>query len=107
MKRVFVSALGVSAVALLLSTSAFGGSTYDPWIQNREMNQQKRIHQGIRGGQLAPWEARILKTEQTRIRQREKRMKRDCNLSLSERIRLARTQNRASRHICWLRHNRW
>jgi hypothetical protein len=107
MKRLFLTALGTGVAVIFLSTSAFAGSTYDPWIQQRGINQQKRIYQGIWNGQLNPWEARILKIEKAKVRHREKRMKWDCNLSLKERARLARKQDRLSRHICWLKHNRW
>ena len=93
------------AVAMLtLSATAYAG-TNDPVIQQREVNQQNRIDQGIQSGQLTPHEAGRLEAQQDRIQQKETRMKSDGNLTKQDRVKLTRAQNRASRNIFRKKHN--
>jgi hypothetical protein len=84
--------------------NAFAGIN-DPVIQQRELNQENRIDQGIKSGALTPREAGRLNAQQARIQQREARMKSDGNLTAGERARLTRQQNRASRNIYRKKHN--
>lgn len=93
------------AVAMLtLAATAYAG-TSDPVIQQREVNQQNRIDQGIQSGQLTPHEAGRLEAQQARIQQSEARMKSDGKLTRKERAKLTREQNRASRNIYRKKHN--
>ena len=101
-----------SAIILMMATfvmavgagSVFAG-TNDPVIQQREINQENRIEQGVRSGELTPREAGRLDAQQARIQQDEARMKADGNLTPRERAKLAREQNRASRNIYRKKHN--
>jgi len=99
--RTLIMAAFVMAVG---AGSAFAG-TNDPVIQQREINQQNRIEQGIQSGKLTPREAGRLEAQQTRIQQDEARMKADGNLTPRERAKLTREQNRASRNIYRKKHN--
>ena len=72
-------------VIALLSQSVFAASTDDPKIQQREQNQEKRIEQGVRSGQLTPREAGRLEAQQAKIQQDEARMKADGKLTRAER----------------------
>ncbi|TWJ32705.1 hypothetical protein [Geobacter argillaceus] len=94
-----------SFTSALLATAVYAGNTNDPGIQQREQNQEKRIQQGIKSGELTPKEAGRLETEQARIKQDEARMKADGNLTKKERAKLRREQNRASRDIYRKKHN--
>ena len=92
-------------MSIMLLTSAFAGPTDDPGIQKREQNQEKRIQQGEKSGQLTPGEAGRLEAQQTRIKQSEERMKADGKLTKAERRKLTREQNRASKNIYRKKHN--
>ena len=80
--------------------------TNDPGIQQRMQNQEQRIDQGVRSGQLTPKEAGKLEAEQAKIRQTEQRMKADGNLTPKERRKLDNMQDRASDHIYRQKHDR-
>jgi hypothetical protein len=97
--------IGMAGIFGIMATGTVLAGTSDPVIQQREANQEQRIDQGIKSGQLTPGEAGRLEAQQTRIRQREARMKADGHLTAGERERLTRQQNRASRNIYRLKHN--
>jgi hypothetical protein len=76
-------------------------------IEARQAEQQRRINQGIESGQLTPREAARLEAQQARIEQLENRLRSDGDgLSPSERARLQRDLNRASRAIYREKHDR-
>ncbi len=95
---------GVIAAIMAVAATALAG-TNDLVIQQRELNQQQRVEQGVQSGQLTPHEAGRLEGQQARIQQREARMKADGNLTGKERAKLTRQQNRASRNIYRKKHN--
>lgn len=78
---------------------------YPPNIDQRQINQQHRIYQGVQSGQITPGEFRHLENQQGRIRAAEARMRADGRLNRGERARLNRMENRASRDIYRDRHN--
>ncbi|MGD9363551.1 MAG: hypothetical protein PVH85_32105 [Desulfobacterales bacterium] len=75
------------------------------FIKDRSSNQRLRIRQGIISGQLTPYEAKILKHEQRRIRRIKKWSWFDGKLTRRERRHIESLQTRASRHIYRLKHN--
>jgi hypothetical protein len=91
-------------MTLMLASAPYAG-TSDPGIQQRERNQQRRIGQGVRSGELTANETRRLEREQAAIRRHEKIMKSDGDLTEQERRRLTREQNRASKDIYRMKHN--
>ena len=105
MKRIIKTALGVSAATVLMATALYAGPTDDPGIQKREQNQEKRIDQGVKSGELTPGEAGRLEKEQAKIKQDEARMKSDGKLTKKERRKLKREQNKASKDIYRKKHN--
>lgn len=107
MKKSLATAMCVGTVVTIFATAAFAGPARDPRIHQREINQRNRIDQGIVSGELTPVEARILEAEQAKIRHDELRMKSDGRITPAERARLTMEQNRASRDIYRLKHNRW
>ena len=72
---------------------------------NRQIKQQKRIHQGMASGELTRKEALRLEREQRRIQKTKQEALNDGELTPEERLRLERQQNRANRHIYRLKHN--
>ncbi len=72
---------------------------------NRQVKQQKRIHQGLKSGELTKKEALRLEREQRRIQKTKQEAIKDGELTPQEQLRLERQQNRANRHIYRLKHN--
>ncbi len=105
--------LSVSTAAAIVATvGALPAAAYDQ-TDVRQYNQQQRINQGARSGQITGREYQQLQAEQARIAQLERAAKADGYVSPAERARLAAAQNGASRHIAQESHdgqsrwNRW
>jgi hypothetical protein len=74
-------------------------------VNQRQRNQQQRIDQGIRSGELTRHEVKRLEREQTHIRHDEARAKSDGVFTPKERARIQREQNRASADIYRQKHD--
>jgi len=81
------------------------GSTKTPGVNKRQRNQQRRIGQGIKSGQLTPGEAARLEAREAKIQRDKRKAKSDGTVTPAERRKLQREQNRASRKIYQLKHN--
>lgn len=104
MNRFTKTVVGISAATILTASGLYAG-TNDPGIQQREQNQEKRIDQGVKSGQITPREEHRLDSQQNKIKNDEARMKSDGKLTPTERRKLTREQNRASRNIYRKKHN--
>ena len=71
----------------------------------RDVDQQKRIEQGLQSGQLTSGEARTLETGESRIDKTEQRDLRNGSLSASERTQIQREQNHESKAIASQKHD--
>jgi hypothetical protein len=107
MKKGIVLGLMGGILVVMGAGIANAGSTYDPRHHQREVRQEARIVHGVASGRLTPWETRALGRDQARISHMEARMSSDGWLNPRKRMRLEREQNRASRHIWRLKHNRY
>lgn len=94
-----VSFLTTAALAALLSAPAFAQVQSTQRIDQRQANQQDRIHQGLRSGRLTPDEARLLQGELRRIQVAERRAAADGRITRSERQRIEQMQDRADARI--------
>jgi hypothetical protein len=92
------------AVLMALPIIAVAGNR-DPGVNQRQHNQQDRIQQGVRSGELTRNEAQGLRAEQRGIRREERAYKADGQLTRAERADLHRDQNRASRDIYRQKHD--
>lgn len=81
------------------------GSTKTPGVNKRQRNQQRRIGQGIKSGQLTPGEAARLEAREAKIQRDKRKAKADGTVTPAERRKLQREENRASRKIYKLKHN--
>lgn len=77
-----------------------------PRMERREWRQHERIQQGWRSGELRRGERARLRAGERRIDRMEWRAGRDGNFSRRERARIDRMQDRESRRIYRLKHNR-
>ena len=99
-------ALGTLVLAVVcFSTFTFAHDTRSPRINKRYHNQQSRINQGVRSGQLTQREAYRLQRQQGHVRRETRRMKRDGNFTAAERRHVTRDQNRLSRRIYRQKHD--
>ncbi len=97
--------LVVSGVTMLMTGMAFAEAEA-PVIDQRQINQEQRIDQGIERGQLNEREADRLNNRQERINKLENRAKSDGVMTKRERARITAAQDRASRHIAREKHDR-
>jgi hypothetical protein len=106
MKKIIGTILTGSIVCMFAVAPAFAANN-DPGIDQREINQQSRINQGVQSGQLTPKETGKLDAQQARIKQREERMasRDNGNLTAKDKAKLTRQQNRASKNIYVKKHN--
>lgn len=72
----------------------------------RNINQQRRIEQGVQSGQLNTREAGRLERGEARINQREARAGRDGHVGAHEQRGIQRAENRESRQIHHEKHDR-
>ena len=97
-----VKLFGATALAVALTGAAWGQE-----IQERRENQQDRIAQGVRSGQLTAGETARLEGKEAKLNQ-EVRTERQANggtLTPQERRQVNRQQNRLSRQIYKDKHN--
>ena len=96
----WIAILGTTLCAGLLPIASSAAT-----VSRREHNQQVRVRQGVRSGELTRAEARRLEAEQARIRADERLARRD-GLAAKERERLQRELERASRDIRRQKHDK-
>lgn len=90
----------LASLALMIALFPMTGLAQDHSINDRQRDQQQRIRQGIRSGELTRSEARRLEMEQARIRRDEARARRSGGqFTLRERARIQRELNHSSRDI--------
>jgi len=97
--------INIRSAAALLSFALMTASAGAQGINHRQKNQQKRIRQGVRSGELTRPEFRKLGKEQARIRRHEAKAKADGKLEPRERVRLQKELNKSSRHIYRQKHD--
>lgn len=71
----------------------------------RDINQQKRIQQGEKSGQLTPREASRMERQQARTDKAEAKADADGKVTKKEARHINRMQNRDSRHIHRQKHD--
>ena len=94
--------LGVIAAGLL-STAATAQAVQQD--QQRDVNQQQRIEQGLKSGELSSREAGQLEREQQHVDKMEARDLRNGSISPAEQARFNAAQNKASGDIAADKHN--
>jgi hypothetical protein len=100
MKRIVFATL-VAAAALPLAAQ-----TSTPRIDQREVNQQQRIEQGINSGQLTPKETAKLEKGEAKIDKMEAKAKSDGKVTEKERKKLTKAQNKESKKIYKEKHDK-
>jgi hypothetical protein len=103
-KNTFVLALSAATIgiACMVASPAWSAGRYD----QVQINQQKRIAQGVRSGEITRHELARLKTEQHQIKHFAHHAKADGHVNKWERRQLANMKKQASKHIYTAKHNR-
>jgi hypothetical protein len=92
------------SIATLLSGAAFADTAAEK-DQQRDVNQQQRIEQGLQSGQLNTKEAGRLEREQQHVDRMEAHDLKDGHISAAEQMRLDKAQNAASADIARQKHD--
>ena len=100
--RIFV--LASAAILFAFSYPALA-QTKTPRATKRQINQQERIHQGVKSGELTKGETIRLEKQQKKIQKDKVKAKSDGIVTKKERAKLQAEENRASRNIHRKKHN--
>lgn len=92
-----IHALVVTAIAGALTGSVFAQTTATE-VQ-RNVNQQQRIEQGLKSGELSTREAAKLEAGESKVERMEKNALKDGKLSDAEKARIEKAQNKESAAI--------
>ena len=96
------------AVAIAIATCSLGSLAHAAGsadTQQRNVNQQQRIQQGLQSGALSVSETARLEREQAHVERLERRALRDGSLSDAEAARIDSAQDAASRDIYRQKHD--
>src|SRR5579871_6216359 len=94
-----LSSLMSGAVLCAILLPAASQAAPQQSINQREKNQQARINQGIKSGELTRKEASKLESKEAKIRVNERYDKKDGKLTPAERAKLQKQLNTTSRDI--------
>jgi hypothetical protein len=97
-------------LSLILAANAYAGpgpgpGRRDPGVNWRQRNQQERIADGVRSGELTRREAWTLERKEARVAELERRLKADGVLTPAERARLQLELNELSKEIYQQKHD--
>jgi len=101
-KNLFAAGLVLAFVSVASVASA---QTATPVVKERQENQQKRIAEGVKDGELTAKETKHLEAREVKIQHDKKEAKADGVVTKQERAQLHREQNRASRAIYRQKHD--
>jgi hypothetical protein len=95
----------VFAVLFAVGALSVTAQTATPRVTKRQVQQQARIKQGVKSGELTAKETRKLERQQAKIAIDKAKAKSDGVVTPAERKKLNREQNRASRRIYRQKHD--
>ena len=104
--QTILAAAVIGAFSLPAFSQAPATAPSTPNLDKREANQQRRIDEGVKSGQLTPQEATRLQKRQDRLTANEARAKADGVVTNKERAHLQAEANRNSRVIAHEKHDR-
>jgi hypothetical protein len=100
MKRTLTALSAVVASAFGIASAQTTGTEVQ-----RNVNQQERIEQGLKSGELSTKEAAKLEKGQARVQRLEAKANKDGTLTDAEKARIQKAQNVQSKDIARLKHN--
>ena len=90
---------------LALGVATASAQTATPRVTKRQANQQERIANGVKSGELTPRETQRLERQEGKVAADKAKAKSDGVVTTKERAKLNREQNRVSRHIYHQKHD--
>lgn len=100
--------LNVKGIAIAI-TLVFAGSAYaetaTPNLDKRQANQEKRIEQGVKSGELTKKEAARLEKREAKLEANKQKAKADGVVTKKERAKLQHEANRDSKAIYRQKHD--
>jgi Skp family chaperone for outer membrane proteins len=111
MKRtssLLVAVLAAFALPVLAQTApaAAKNPAATPGVDQRQVNQQQRIDQGVKSGELTGKEAARLDKGQAQVEKKEAKAKADGKVTPKEREKLKQAQNKQSQKIKHEKHDK-
>jgi hypothetical protein len=100
-----IKIFGGVLVAALAITSIASAQTHTPVINHKQVRHERRIHQGVRSGELNRREARNLQMREKKIQHDKRIAKADGRVTPAERRHIRREEARTSRAIYRKKHN--
>ncbi len=104
MKSTLIALMIAALPGLALAQSS--GTTSTERIDKRQANQQKRIDEGVKSGQLTQKEAARLQKGQDRVQRMEDKAKADGKVTKKERRHIEKAQDRQSKKIAREKHDK-
>ncbi len=101
--QIRITAIAAGLVACAIATAASAQTAAD--AVQRDVNQQNRIEQGLKSGELTTKEAGKLEREESRVDKMEANALKDGKMMPAERRRIARAQNKVSKDIYQEKHD--
>ena len=95
-----------AAVIAAFAFPVLAQTTSTPRIDQRQENQQQRIGQGVKSGQLNQKEAARLEKGQARVQKMEDKATADGKVTAKERRRIEAAQDKQSRRIAHEKHDK-
>jgi uncharacterized membrane protein YebE (DUF533 family) len=95
----------LSSVLLSIYCSQGIAQTATPKVKHKQEQQQKKIGQGIKNGELTPAEAEKLERQQRKIQHDKRMAKADGVVTPKERAKIHHEQKRAGKHIAKEKHD--
>jgi hypothetical protein len=96
----------IVAATFALPGLALAQTTSTPRIDKRQANQDKRIEEGVKSGELTKKEAARLEKGQARIQKMEDKAMADGKMTKSEARKIERAQDRESKAIARETHDK-
>jgi gas vesicle protein len=107
MKRIIIGVLSGALLAGTAATSFAQDPPKETKIKERKENQQKRIANGVKSGQLTPHETARIENNESKINKEVRRDRKENggNLTDKEKARVNRQQNKVSKEIYNQKHD--
>jgi hypothetical protein len=101
--RIRQTAIAAGLSACTIAAAAYAQNTTD--VVQRDVNQQNRIEQGLKSGELTTKEAGKLEREESHIDKMESNALKDGKMTNVEKSRIERAENQASKDIYREKHD--
>ena len=95
----------IAASMMAFSLANVSAQTATPVVDQKQQNQNARINQGVKSGEITPKEAARLNARETKIQHDKRVAKADGKVTPAEKAKLNREQKRTSRAIARQKHD--